>query len=170
MRQQRDKVFAAAEIDPYGIALGERRSAAAVAAVGMNRHHPGARLDAVRRFHLDRQTVFVARPVQAHLIADHQRRQQRNRADPPEIHVTPLAHIREPDAGIALHDWRGSVKPAPYLLDPGRVWRKSAVSGGFEKESGWQPRLTIEFRRVATWRGRYRSAASAPSHSQHCCC
>jgi len=61
--------------------------------------------------------VFVARAVDPDLIADHQRRQQRDRPKPFEIHArAPLS------ARIALHNQAAIVKPARHRgLDPRRV-------------------------------------------------
>ena len=89
MRQQRDEVFAAAEIDENGVAHGAGLAAAAVAAVGMDRHHAGGRFAPLGRLDLDRQAIFVGGPVDPDLVADHERRQQRNRPEPFEIHLDP---------------------------------------------------------------------------------
>ena len=132
MRQQGDQVLAAAEIDVDGIAPGGGLAAAAVAAVGMNRHHAGGRFDAFGRLHLDGQAVFVIGPVDPDLVADHQRGQQRQRTELFEVHTarpSPPA-IRIPR--LALHNQRASVKPAPSALDPGRVCAKSAGGNRFE--------------------------------------
>ena len=88
MGQQRDEVLAAAEIDEHGIADGAGLAAAAVAAIGMDRDHAGRRFASLRRLDLDRQAIFVAGPVDPDLVADDERRQQRNRPEPFEIHPT----------------------------------------------------------------------------------
>ena len=75
MRQQRNQVFAAAKIKQDGITQGPGVPTAAVPSVGLNRQDSGGRFDPFRRFHLDRQTVFVTGPVDPNLIGDHQHRQ-----------------------------------------------------------------------------------------------
>src|SRR5882757_8004803 len=98
--------------------------AAAVAAVGMHRHYSGSRFAALGGLDLDRQTIFMAGPVDPDLIADPERRQQRNRPEPFEIHLV-LAEIRNPRACIAWHTGHASVKPARGSpLDPGRIFAK----------------------------------------------
>jgi len=72
VREQRDKILAAAEIDEHGIAHGAGVPAAAVTSIGMHGHDPGGRFDSFGRFDLDRQTIFVTGPVDTNLIADYQ--------------------------------------------------------------------------------------------------
>ena len=120
MRQQDDKVLAAAEIDQHRIALGAGMPAAAVTSVGVHRHDTRGRFDPVGRFDLHGQTVFVTGPVDTNLIADHKGCQQCNRPDPFEIHCTRPRRLRDPVAATAWHNDHGRVKPAcPPGLIPG---------------------------------------------------
>jgi hypothetical protein len=85
--QQGDEVFPAAEIDEDRIAMGGGMAAAAVTAIGMHGHGSGGRFDPGRRPDLHRQAILMTGPVDADLIADKKRGQQRQRAEPPEIHA-----------------------------------------------------------------------------------
>ena len=87
MRQQRDEVLALPEIDENGITQRAGLAAAGIAAIGMDGHHARGRFGPLRRLDLDRQAIFVGRPVDPDLVADHQRRQQRKRAEPFENHL-----------------------------------------------------------------------------------
>ena len=87
MRQQRDQIFAAAEIDVDGIAHGAGLAATAVAAVGMDRQDAARRFASIGGLDFNGQAIFVAGPVDPDLVADIDRRQQRNRPQPFEIHL-----------------------------------------------------------------------------------
>src|SRR4051794_26112326 len=45
-----------------------------------------SRLQALRRFHFERKAVFVTWSIDANLIADEKRRQERHWSEPSEIH------------------------------------------------------------------------------------
>ena len=134
MRQQRDEVLAAAEIDENGVAHGAGMAAAAVAAVGMDRQHAGGRFEPLRRLDLDRQAIFVAGPVDPDLVADHERRQQRQRAEPFEIHLVlagpPIRFMHR-----LAHRTRAASNRRARPLDPGGVLAKDWPAIFCEKES-----------------------------------
>ncbi len=113
MRQQRDEVLALPEIDENGVTQSAGLAAAGVAAIGMDGQHAGGRSAPLRRLDLDRQAIFVGRPVDPDLVADHKRCQQRKRAEPFEIHrilTGPQYQIH----ATAWHTGCGSVKPARW--------------------------------------------------------
>src|SRR4051794_16963435 len=126
-------------------------SAAAVAAVRMHGHDAGCRFRPLWRFDRNRQPILMAGPVDPDLIADIERRQQRNRPEPFEIHLvlaeiaaqdscfdafsqckpvstpgsSPRACIAGKRSDIAWHTGHASVKPARgSALDPGRFFAK----------------------------------------------
>ena len=119
MRQQRDEVLALPEIDENGVAQSAGLAAAGVAAIGMDGHHAGGRFAPFRRLDLDRQAIFVGRPVDSDLVADHERRQQRKRTEPFEVHLILTGPPYQIHAPLGIPEC-GSVKPARALpLDPG---------------------------------------------------
>jgi hypothetical protein len=87
MRKQCDEVLALTEIDENGVSQRAGLAAASVAAIRMDSHHAGGRFAPLRRLDLNRQAIFVGRSVDPDLVADHERRQQRKRAEPFEIHL-----------------------------------------------------------------------------------
>jgi hypothetical protein len=82
----------------------------------MNGHDARGRLDPVRRFNLDRQTVFVTGPVDPDLIADKQNGQECERPEPFEVHaLSPAPVLRSRFPLFAWHNRRVGVKPARHL-------------------------------------------------------
>ena len=107
---------------------GAGLAAAAVAAIGMDRHHAGGRFASLRRLDLDRQAIFVARPVDPDLVADHQRRQQRKRAEPFEIHLALAGPRYQLHAPLGTPDTPASNRRALAGLIPAAFWRKTGAN------------------------------------------
>ena len=119
-------------------------AAAAVTAIGMDRHHAGGRFAPLRRLDLDRQPIFVAGPVDPDLVADHQRRQQRNRAEPFEIHLA-LAAPAHASCPLGTPDTPASNRRAFAGLIPARVlakdWPEDILQEGINVTASADDRL-----------------------------
>jgi hypothetical protein len=127
MREQRDEVLALPEIDENGVTQSAGLAAAGVAAVGMDGHHARGRFAALRRLDLERQAIFMGRPVDPDLVADHQRRQQRKRAEPFEIHLVLTGPLYRIHTSLGIPGAAASNRRAPARLIPARFWR---MTGG----------------------------------------
>src|SRR5258705_1755234 len=126
MGQQRDEVLALPEIDENGITQSAGLTAAGVTAVGVNRHHARSRFAPLRRLDLDRQAIFVRRPVDSDLVADHERRQQRKRAEPFEIHFFLTGPPYRIHAPLGILERAASNRRVLARLIPAAFWRKTA--------------------------------------------
>ena len=106
---------------------GAGLAAAAVAAVGMDRDHARCRFAALRGLDLDRQAIFVGGTVDPDLVADDQRRQQRNRAEPFENHLDPRRARHTGFIHRLAQRARQRQTGARSPLDPGRILAKDCA-------------------------------------------
>src|SRR5882672_1834655 len=125
MREQRDEVLALPEIDENGITQRAGLAAAGVAAVGVDGHHTRGRFAPLRRLDLERQAIFVGRPVDSDLVADHERRQQRYRAEPFEIHLVLTGPRYQADVPLGIPGVAASNLRLLARLIPAAFWRKT---------------------------------------------
>jgi hypothetical protein len=93
----------------------------------MNRDHARSGFASIRGLDLDGQAIFVAGPVDPDLIADLERRQQRNRPQPFEIHLI-LAEAPDPwPAPLGTAETPASNRRAVRRLIPGEFSPKTGA-------------------------------------------
>ena len=127
MREQRDEVLARPEIDENSVTQRAGLAAAGVAAIRMDGHHARGRFAPFRRLDLEGQAIFVGRPVDPDLVADHQRRQQRKRAEPFEIHLILTGPQYQIHVRLGMPERAASNRRVLARLIPARFWR---MTGG----------------------------------------
>src|SRR6187399_2752833 len=90
----------------------------------MDRHHARSRFAALRSLDIEREAVFVGGPVDPDLVADHQRRQQRERAEPFENHLVPV--VPPYRITLAYRAQQRQTRRVFSCLIPAAFWRKTA--------------------------------------------
>ncbi|MEY9621313.1 hypothetical protein [Bradyrhizobium ottawaense] len=93
MRQQCHQILALAEVDEHRLPAHRGAAAAVIVAVGHDGQNAGSGLDPVRRRDLDRETKFVAGPVDPDLVADHEHGEKPEQTGPfaDEAQTAPIA-------------------------------------------------------------------------------